>query len=258
MKKRTIVFALLGFLILTHAGLAETEGENSKPKIYFSSTGLSALLTAGNNKDLTISLDTDQNLTLNKDKLNLKGQAIYTRSNDEKQSEIYSAALKYDRQLNDRSYLLGLTQFSRNVLSGFNSRLAFLAGAGYSWVKKENITLATEAAFGWSTENSTEKMIGSTVDSLKKKSQASFLTSLLTVKMNWAISSTTEFTFQEDLFLNLANLSGYRFDTHSSLAVAINKLFALKTSVQVLYENNPVPGHKNTNVYALSSIIIKF
>ena len=225
--------------------------------MYFSSTGLSALFTAGNNEGLTLSLDTDQNLTFDKDKFNLKGQVIYTHSKGEKGTEIYSAALKYDRQLNSKSYLLGLTQFSRNVLSGFNSRLAFIAGAGYSWIKEERISFATEMAFGWSTENNLEQMIGSTADTPIETIQASFLSSLLTAKMRWVISSTTDFSIQEDLFLNLANLSGYRLDTHASLSVAISKFFALKTSVQVLYENNPVLGYENTNIYALSSIIIK-
>ena len=258
MKIGGIVSTMFFFLLLAATGWTQTEGENSTNKIYSSSTGLSALLTAGNSKDLTISLDTDQNLSFNKDKLNFKGQVIYTRSNEENKSEIYSASLKYDRRLNNRSYLLGITQFSRNVLSGYNSRLAFMAGAGYSWIKKEHLFLATEMAFGGSTENNTEQTANGTPAPFKKTSLVSFFSSLLTAKMKWAISSAAEFTFQEDLLLNFANLSGYRLDTRSSLSVAINKLFALKTSIQVLYENIPVQGHVKTNIYALSSIIVKF
>lgn len=76
-------------------------------------------------------------------------------------------------------------------------------------------------------------------------------------KLHYAISSSTEFILQEAVFLDLRDFDGYRLYSFASISAAINQNFALKTSIQGNYENKPVSGFKNTDIYLLSSIVFK-
>lgn len=121
----------------------------AKPKIYFSFTSFSLLLTGGNNQNLSYSVDTDQNLTLARNIINIKGSAIYARSNHQPRSGIYSAHVKYDRQLSARAYFMGLTRFERNKSAGYLSRFAVTTGGGFTWIKKDNkVDVSSEVSRG--------------------------------------------------------------------------------------------------------------
>ena len=254
----------LSFILILFASpffINAEEEPKEKPKVYSSSTSFSALLTAGNSRDLTISVDTDQNLKFRKDKLNIKASLIYSRSNSDEISEIYSSSLQYNRQFNARAYLLGMTSFSRNVLSGYRSRFAMSIGAGYFWILRPQIEVSSDIALGWSSENNAEKLaqqaIGSELKPIKRTVKASFFSSIVTTRINLNLSSTSNLIHQEVLFLNLEELAGYRITSYTALSASISKYFALKTSMQVMYENRPVLGYKNTDLYLLSSIVFK-
>ncbi|MFQ6037410.1 MAG: DUF481 domain-containing protein [Candidatus Aminicenantales bacterium] len=256
------LLATAAVLAFSSALLFSGEKENGKKKKpYFSSTSFSALLTSGNSRDFTFSMDTDQNLRIRKHKLNFRGKIIYARSNGEKKSEIYGSSLAYNFQLNTRTYFLTLSSFDRNVLSGYNWRFAFSAGAGYTWASSKTTTLSTEAAFGWSTENNAEKLARQAMDgkipAIRSSASSSFASSILRTRFSHFISSTTEFILQEIVFLDLRNVKGYRLTSYSSLSASINRFLALKTSVQVNYENRPVPGFKSTDLFFLSSLVFR-
>jgi len=260
-NKKYIVFCLMVSLLLIRPATAAENQEKKKAKPYSSSTSFSALLTTGNNKDFTISFDTDQNLKFKKDSFNLRANVIYAESNKIKKSEIYATSLKYNRQFNKKAYLLGMTQYSRNVLSGYNSRIAISAGTGYTWLQKPKIGASSELAFGWSSEKNaeiiTQKITGGQSSPIRRAARASFITSILSTKLNFTLSPNTQLSHTEVLFLNLEDLSGYRINSKSALSTAINKYFGLKTSIHVSYENKPVLGHKNTDLFILSSLVIK-
>lgn len=263
-KKNLAILIILSILLLFNAAYAEKEGKKQKKekeKKYFSSTSFSALLTSGNSKDFTFSIDTDQNLHIGKNSFNFKGKIIYARSDKEKKSEIYFSTLKYNFHLNSRTYLLGLTKFDRNVLAGYNSRFAVSAGAGYTWLQREKIDISSEAAFGWSTENNAERVTQQFInnDNIIKKPNisSSFVSAIISSKIICNVSSTTQLMHQEILFISLKELAGYRINSYFSISVSISPQLALKTSIQISYENKPVPGYKSTDLFMLSSIVFK-
>lgn len=239
----------------------EAEAKKKDPKKYNSATSFSALLIRGNNKDFTLSIDTDHNLVFKKDKFNLKANVIYATSNSVKKSEIYSSSLNYNRKFNTRAYFLGMATFSRNILAGYNSRFAFSTGAGYSWIKRDKINVSSEIALGWSSENNAERMIqqiiGNVFQTIKKKVKASFVSSVFSSELLYKISDAASLSHQEILLLNLEEIDAYRINSNSSISAAINKHFALKTSLQLSYENIPVMGYEKTDLYILSSLVFK-
>lgn len=260
-KNQPVILILLMALSLLPLRADEESQEKKEEKKYYSSTSLSCVVAKGNNKDFSFSFDTEQNFKFRKNKLNLKGSIIYSGSNNEKKSEIYYSHLKYDRQIGSRAYFLGLTRAERNRLAGYNFRFAFSAGAGYNWIQNKKIEISSEGAFGWSSERSSEKVVpedmGSGLPIIERSILTSFLSSILSSRLVYDFSSAAQFIHEEILFLNMGDLEGYRLNSQSSISASISRYFALKTSIQIIYEHKPVPGYKNIDFYLLSSIVIK-
>ena len=79
---------------------SEEEPAESRPKIqYASETSFSLVLVTGNTKSLSYSFDTQQDLNILKNRINLAGRFIHSRSDGVKTAEVYYAHAKYDRQV---------------------------------------------------------------------------------------------------------------------------------------------------------------
>ena len=253
-----IIFLSVALFILPLKA-EEKSGEKENQKKYYSSTSFSLVLTRGNNRALSFSFDTEQNLRLAKNVLSFKGSIIHSSSDNQKKSEIYYSHFKYDRKISSRAYLLGLVRVERNKLAGYNFRLALSIGAGYVWIQGKKIEIFSEGAFGWSNENSSIIPPGTNdVPITERTFSTSFFSSIFTGKLVYTISSAAQFVHQETLFLNWKDMSDYRLNSYSSISASISRNFALKTSLQIIYEHKPVLGHKNMDFFFLSSIVIKF
>jgi putative salt-induced outer membrane protein len=248
LKRLTPVFIIL--LTIFQCALAKEEGEK-KQKLYSSSTSFSLLLTSGNAEDLTLGLDTEQNLNLDKNQIQFKGNIIYSESEGAKESEIYYSHLEYKRILSSKAYLTSIGSWERNVLSGYNYRLSLSLGAGYLWMKSEKLEFSSEAAVGWSKENNVDKVKDNSIS-------LSFASLLISSKVKAHVSKTSEFAYHEIFFLNLDDSKDYRLSSLASLSVAISGNLALKMSYQLKYNHQPVAGFKNTDHYFLSSLVINF
>jgi putative salt-induced outer membrane protein YdiY len=254
------VILIFGFLNLSLN--AQEARKHEKEKKYFSSTSLSGVMTTGNNKTFSFSVDTDHNFLFGRNELNLKGSVIYSGQNSGKKSQIYYSHLKYDLEVGPRAYLLGLVRAERNILAGYNFRCGFSLGAGYFWVKKEKIEVHSEGALGWSGERSSEKVLpGDTGDGgsvIERTISTSFLSSILATKMTITFSSSAQFTHDEIIFVKMSDLKAYRLNSYSSISASMSRNLALKTSLKIVYENKPVPGYKNMDLYLLTSFVVKF
>jgi putative salt-induced outer membrane protein YdiY len=225
-------------------------------KIYFSSTSFSLLLTRGNNQNLSYSVDTDHNLTLTKNVFNIKGNVIYTRANGQPRSGIYYSHVKYDRQLNARAYLLGLTRFERNTSAGYLSRVSITTGGGFTWIKvADKLDVSSEISLGWSGENNIVAPLEAGGEPTTRA--ASFVSTIMTHKLNCNLTKTAQLSFQGVVFNNLKDLEAFRVNSYTALSASISASLALKTSFQVVYDNQPVAGYKPTDIYFLSSLVVK-
>jgi putative salt-induced outer membrane protein len=246
--KRSIFIILILFAVLP---CIRAEDEEKKTKHYSSSTSFSLLMTSGNTKEFTLGLETEQNLNLEKNQIQYKGSIIYSESEGARESELYYSHLEYKRIFSSRAYLLSIGRWERNVLSGYNYRLALSAGGGYIWTKSENWEFSSEASIGWSRENNVEKGKDSSIS-------LSFASFTLSSKLRVRVSKTSEFGLQEMYFLNLDDTEDYRLSSLASLSVAISSNLALKVSYQLKYNRQPVPGFKSTDHYLLSSLVLNF
>ena len=257
-----IISVIFFVVVLSGYILAEENEKKSEEKglTYNSNNSLSLVLTRGNNENFSFSFDSDQYIDFNNNRLNLKARFINATSNGTKKSDYYYSHLKYDRKIKSVAYLLGFIRYERNKLAGYNFRWAFSLGGGATWINREKIILTSELAFGWNNENNTQRIaqqsIASSPQSWEKTISTSFLSSIFTNKATFIVSESSQLNLQETLFFNLEDFDDYRANSHVSLSVAINKHFALSTSVQIIYQGMPVEGFESTDMYLLSSIVI--
>ncbi len=253
---------LLSIIMINLGVFAEVEGEKREKKFKYSSeTGFSMVLVKGNNKNISYSFDTKQNLALRKNKLEFKGRFIKAKSNGIKTSEIYYSHIKYDHHIKSFAYLLGFARYERNELAGYNYRLALSGGGGATWLKNKKMILSSEVAFGWNNEENSNQVtmnnVNSTSSVWEKTTKASFLSSIIINKLEITLSKTARCSFQETIFINLEESNDYRMNSFASIYAAITPSLALKTSIEIIYSHQPVPGFKNTDSFLLTSLVIK-
>ncbi len=246
--KKITIFLL--FFVLAQIIQASEENKEAQ-KSYSSSTSFSFLLTSGNTNDRSLGLDTEQNWKSTKNHFQFKGSIIYSESEGSKDTEFYYSHFHNRIDLKSKAYILGFGKLERNVLSGYNYRLALTVGAGYFWTKSEKFVLSTEAAFGWSLENNIEKDTDSNFS-------LSFPSLLISNTMQLALSSNSELVHQDIILFNLENSEDYRVTSISSVSISISKFFSFKISYQLKYSHNSVPGFKSTDQYLLSSLVLNF
>lgn len=247
-KNKIVIFTLLFYMALSIQAKEENDKEK---KAYSSSTSFSLLMTSGNTQELTLGLDTEHNLKLDKNQIQFKGSIIYSKSDEEKGSEIYYSHLEYKRSIFSRAYLLGFGRLERNVPSGYKYRFSISGGAGYVWTKSEKLELSSEIALGLSKENNLKK-------DKEAELRSSFASSLISSRIKIKISSNSELSLHEIFFINLDNTNDYRLSFLGSLSVSISRYIALKISHQLKYNHQPVPGFKSTDQYLLTSLVLNF
>lgn len=151
---------------------------------------------------------------------------IESRDTDTK-AENYFAALRYDRELSDRSYVYGSGGWVRNRFAGIDDRWTGAAGLGWKLVETEGTAFQADLA---ATVTSEQPVVGAsnwfgglrlTWDLSHKLTESTMLTSALTV---------------DD---NLSDAGDLRADFENAIAVDISGALALKTGVKLLFDNQP-------------------
>ncbi len=240
---------------------AEEESAEPEPKVkYASETSFSLVLVKGNNNSLSYSFDTNQNFDVKKNRISLAGRFIHSRSDGVKTAEIYYAHVKYDRRIGTRAYLLGYTSYDQNKLAGYNFRVALSFGGGLTWIERERTIFLTELAFGLNNEETTKQVrLGNVNDKnlIQKTMTSSFPSSILNNRLTCRVTKSAEVVLRVTAFFNLEEAKSYRMNNYVSLSAAISPQLALKTSLELIYDNDPVPGFKHTDTYLLSSLVIK-
>ncbi len=249
MKTKKSFFWILIFVLsvlLNGVKLRAEEPEGQSEKSYSSSTSFSLLITSGNTRELTLGFDTEQSLVAKKNQLLLKGSVIYGRSEKIKNAEFYYGHLKYKRELTSQVFLLGLGRFERNILAGYNHRFSFSAGAGYIWVKKEDIEAISEVSLGWGHENNVSQ----------DSRILSYMSLLVASSVKVALSPTSHISCQELYALNLNDPKDFRVTSFISVAADISKALALKFSYQLFYSHKPISGFQKMDHYFMSSVVL--
>jgi len=144
-------------------------------------------------------------------------------------AESYFARGRYDRSFG-AVYTFGGVGWDRNTFAGIQNRYALVAGLGRSWTESETARFKTDLGATYTIQKDVDPAPG--VDE-------GFGGMRLSVDAMRQLSATTEFTSLLIVDENLENTDDFRADWTNSLGVALSGTLALKTSLQLLFDNQP-------------------
>ena len=196
-------------------GLKNTlEGVWEKSSFKFSAGALRAesgtvVRTAtGTPDDFTISKDTETELT----------------------AESYFLKGRFDRALTEGAFLYGGADWNRNTFAGIQNRFGFGFGGGRSWFDEDTRRLKTDLGLTYTIQDDVSE---------NPDVEDSFAGIRASYDFFHKLTETTDFSSGLVMDENLDNTEDFRADWTNAIAVSMSERLALKTSLQILFDNHP-------------------
>lgn len=143
-------------------------------------------------------------------------------------AEKYFAKARYDRTLSASAFAFLGSDWDRNTFSGIASRFAFVLGAGRQFADSEDYRLKSDLGLTYTMQ-----------DNVAEGDVDRFGGLRMTTNLMRRLTPSTVFESVLIVDENLQDTEDLRGDLTSSVSVAINDRFALKTSLQLLFDNLP-------------------
>lgn len=140
----------------------------------------------------------------------------------------YYARGRYDRDLGE-AFLFSGAGWERNTFAGFLHRYSVVAGVGRTWVDSDAGRFKTDIGGTFTVQE----------DVQAPGENDGFGGIRTTIEGARTISESAEFETEFVLDENLNNTSDVRFDWLSSVSVDLTEGLALKTSYQLVFDNEP-------------------
>ncbi len=238
-----VLAAMLGFAFMAQPAAAQ------EPFTWENATELSFVSAAGNASSSTLGLKStlggsDGSNALKFEIGGIRGETgfrtitatgtadnftVNETTTDELTAENYFARSRYDRSFGT-VYTFGGLGWDRNTFAGIQNRYAFVAGSGKAWTDTDASRFKTDLGLTYTIQKDVDPVPGAddafgglrlSVDAMKQLSESTQFTSLLVMDEN------------------LEDTSDFRADWLNSLSVGLSSQLALKTSLQLLFDNQP-------------------
>lgn len=171
-------------------------------------SGIATRIATGTPDDFVVTEDTDTELT----------------------AEAYFIKTRYDRTVGSDVFVFGGAGWDRNTFAGIQNRFSFVGGAGHTWFNNEEHRLKTDLGATYTVQDDVTEDPNAADAFLGLRASVDFFAKLTT---------TTDFTSVLVVDESLDETSDVRADWTGSISVAMSTRLALKTSLQVLWDNDP-------------------
>ena len=240
LKKLMILVFLLscGFLF-------SADGEEERK--WTNNMDLSAIWTDGNSESASFGFDNKYTYTDDKfkftwnvdvDRVETTSLSLQATSTDsgpiveeirttETTTESYDTDLEYSREMSERTSWYIALGLSRNVPSGYNSRLTPELGLTTNWIKEDSKTFSTSYGFSQTLE-----------DPVSEGDDDSYTSGVLSYDFMYKFGNAQ---FDQDFktSIQISGSSGWVTELKNSLSVAMTNRLALKISLDLNYDDNP-------------------
>lgn len=145
-------------------------------------------------------------------------------------AESYFVRTRVNRDVSERFFVYGGAGWERNTFAGFDARFSLVGGAGNTWIEREEMRLLTDYGLTYTIQ---EDVIDDpdTADS--------FAGLRVSAEFFRRLTGTTGFLSELTLDENLNETEDLRADFTNSVHIEISEVLALRTSLQLLYDNLP-------------------
>jgi putative salt-induced outer membrane protein YdiY len=241
MTKRTgVVIDLAVAFLVAGASLAAADDDRVL------NLGLSFVTNSGNSDSTSFGFTGDYKNTFDEWGLKISAVAIKAATNDETTAERYTFAARGERALSGEWTAFGGLSAERDRFAGYNLRGIVEAGAAYQLVEGDDHNLGVDGGLTWTSEDVVD---GPTSD---------FFGGLLGATYVYTFSETSSFGERLVLYPNFDQSSDWRATSETSLQASLSETTALRLTVLFRYDNEPVPGYKDTDTTTMASLVVSF
>lgn len=152
--------------------------------------------------------------------------------------------LRGERALGEQLSAYGQYDYLRDVFAGVEQRHVVEGGLSYLAVNVERHTLRFDTGLGYLYEEGPDEDLKSAILSVA-------------AAYRYAISPTSELTYEPRYLLPLEETDGWKFDQEVALAVALNTTLALKLSHILRYSAEPPEGFDTTDTIMAVSLVAR-
>lgn len=201
----------------------------------------------GNTKTKTYNIKQQNSYTFDKNILNFKSRYLNASANGVETARIFSAGLRYDRELSEKlNIFLGET-YESDKFAGIKARYITDVGGKYSYIKSEDTKLFSELGYRFMKEDRFE---GTTVSS-------NYIRFYNEWENKWNSNFSTKYWLE--LLPNLSRPTDYQVNTEASITALLNEVFSMKSSFLVRYDHDPAPGifYKTDTLFS-TALVAKF
>lgn len=172
--------------------------------------------------------------------------ALYGRSEGVRNAESYATELRGDYSFTKRAYSFANAGWIKDRFAGIDARYYVGAGAGYNLLAGPKQFLAGEAGLTVTREENTD---GADRD---------FLGGRLYAKYEYRFTEKNRFSQSLEGLLDFDESDNWNVNSETALVSAMNSFLLLKASYTVKYDNDPVPGLKETDTVLAVALVVSF
>lgn len=242
--KQTSTLLVIALAFITWAG--SSLGEDAPADPWSGSAELSFVSTSGNTD--TESLGFGFEIAYKPGVWTTEAKLGYLRAESDGvlTAEKLTGLLGLRRSLSERFDLYARTTFLQNEFAGVDSNWGIEAGGIYKALTGDRHFLDLSAGLGYTSE---DRVSGESLE---------FAMATLGAAYKWKISESTDFTNDFGFVYDFEDSDNWRIANTTAVAAAINKLFSLKVSYALNYQNEPALGFEERDAVTSVALVAKF
>lgn len=217
------------------------------------SIGLGASIASGNSSSKSLNGTADAVKANVRNKWTLYGRLLRAKDDEETTSDQITAGVRYDRELTKPWFQFALVDWLRDRPANIGQRWSVNTGIGYHIFKEEKSFWDAFAGVGYVNDHFVEDTV--VADELRSNYGRPEL--LIGQQSQHQLSDNTTFKQRLSIFPNLDERGEYRGVFDTTLAVAINRTFALTASLNYRYNSDPGTGLDKKDLLFVTGILIR-
>jgi len=244
---------IAGALALSGAPAANAQLVIKEDNQWRYSIGLGGSVASGNSSAKSLNATADAVKANPRNKWTLYGRLLYATDDEETTSDQVGAGVRYDRELAAPWFQFGLVDWLTDRPANVAYRLSVNTGIGYHLFKAEKSFWDVFGGVGYSQDN----LVEATFVSDRLRSNYGRAELLLGEQSQHQLTDNTTVKQRLSIFPNLEDSGEYRAVFDTTLAVAVNRTFALTASLNYRYNSDPGTGLDKRDLLFVTGILVR-
>jgi putative salt-induced outer membrane protein len=215
--------------------------------------GVGASVATGNSSQKSLNATADAVKATAHHKWTLYGRLLRGEDDGETTSDQLAAGVRYDRELSRQWFHFGLVDWLRDRPANISQRWSANTGLGFHIFKEEKDFWDVFAGVGYSQDS----FVTSTVVAEELRGSYGRAELLVGEQSQHVLTENTTLKQRLSVFPNLEESGSYRAVFDTTLAVAMNRRFALTASLNYRYNSDPGTDLEKGDLLFVTGIMVK-